>query len=166
MKIEYSPKGFSLVETIVYVAIFSVLAGALVLFSSSLVSTRLHSQAVLEVNDQGSSAIKTITQKLRDASSVNSPTIGNMASSLSLVTYSPVKNPTAFSENGGVLYITEGSGSPVALTNNKVVVSNLIFSNFSRPNTPGIINVSFTITSINANNQYAVSFDGSGALRK
>ena len=159
-------RGFSLIEIIVYVAIFSILVVVLASFLNSITSTRLHSQIVLEVNDQGSSAIKTIAQTLRNASSVNSPTMGSIASSLSVLTVSPATSPTVFSESGGVLYITEGSGSPVALTNNKVVVSNLTFSNFSRSSTPDIIKVSFTITSISVNSPYTVNFDGSGALRK
>jgi Tfp pilus assembly protein PilW len=159
-------KGISLVETIVYVAIFSIIIVGLAQFSATLSSTRLHMQGVLEVNDQGSQAIKLITQTLRNGSSVNSPTIGSSGSSLSVVTNIPTTSPTVFSISSGVLYITEGAGSPVALTNNKVTVSNLIFSNFSRASTPGIIKVSLTITSTSARDPYSVTFDGSGALRK
>lgn len=159
-------KGISLVETIVYVAIFSLFVIGLAQFSTTLSTTRLHTQGVLEVNDQGSQAIKLITQTLRNGSSVNSPTIGNSGASLSVVTNTPATSPTVFSLSGGVLYITEGAGSPVALTNSKVVVSNLTFSNFSRASTPNIIKVSFTITSASTRDPYSVNFDGSGALRK
>lgn len=159
-------KGISLVETIVYVAIFSIFIIGLAQFSTTLSSTRLHTQGVLEVNDQGSQAIKLITQTLRNASSVNSPTIGNSGSSLSVVTNIPATSPTIFSLSDGVLYITEGVGSPIALTNNKVVVSNLTFSNFSRASTPNIIKISFTITSASTRDPYSVNFEGSGALRK
>lgn len=166
MKKNNLQKGISLVETIVYVAILSIFIVALTSFSTNLISTRLHSQTVLEVNDQGSQAIKLITQTLRNGSSINSPTIGNSGSSLSIDTGISGTNPTIFSENGGVLYITEGSGSPIALTNNKIVVSNLTFSNFSRASTPNIIKISFTVTSASTRDPYTVNFDGSGALRK
>lgn len=159
-------RGMSLVETLIYVAIFSIFVVGLAGFSNSLGSARLHSQVVFEVNDQGSHAIKTITQTLRNAIQVNSPTIGTGGTSLSVVTHSPASSPTVFSESGGVLYVTEGSGSPVALTNNKVVVSNIAFSNLSRPNTPPIIKIHFMLTGISAKDPYSVTFDGSGALRK
>ncbi len=159
-------KAISLVETIVYVAIFSIIIIGLAQFSTTLSSTRLNMQGVLEVNDQGSQAIKLITQTLRNGSSINSPTIGNSGSSLSLVTNVPATSPTVFSLSSGVLYMAEGVGSPVALTNNKVIVSNLIFSNFSRASTPNIIRVSFTISSVSTRDPYSVNFDGSGALRK
>lgn len=159
-------RGMSLVETLVYVAIFSVFVIGLAGFSNNLGSIRLHNQVMFEVNDQGSHAVKTITQALRSASQVNSPTIGTDGTSLSVVTHSPATSPTVFSESGGVLYVTEGSGSPIALTNNKVVVSNIAFSNLSRPDTPPIIKIRFTLTSVSAKDPYAVTFDGSGALRK
>ena len=114
--------------------------------------------------------MKTITQTLRNASGVNSPTISNIASSLSVVTTSPSTTPTVFSESGGVLYITEGTGGAVALTNNKVVISNLLFSNFSRPSTPNIIKISFKITSgtigSSLGGSYSYTFNGSADLRK
>jgi Tfp pilus assembly protein FimT len=166
MKKNNLQKGISLAETIIYVAIFSIFVIGLAQFSTTLSNTRLHTQGVLEVNDQGSQAIKLITQTLRNGSSINSPTIGNSGSSLSIDTGVGATNPTVFSEIGGVLYINEGGGGNVALTNNKVVVSNLTFSNFSRTSTPNIIKISFTITSTNARDPYSVNFDGSGALRK
>lgn len=159
-------KGISLVETIVYVAIFSIFVIGLAQFSTTLTKTRLHTQGVLEVNDQGSQVIKLITQILRNGSSVNAPTIGNSGSSLSIDTGVSATNPTTFSFSDGTLYITEGAGSPIALTNNKVVVSNLIFSNLSRVSTPNIIKISFTLTNADGRNPYSVTFDGSGALRK
>lgn len=159
-------KGVSLVETIIYVAIFSIFVVGLAQFSSTLSVARLHTQGVLEVNDQGSQALRLITQTLRNGSSVNNPTIGSTGTSLSIDTGVPATNPTVFSESGGVLYINEGGGLNIALTNNKVLVSNLSFSNLSRPSTPNIIKVSFTLTNVDTRNPYSVTFDGSGALRK
>lgn len=166
MKKNNYQKGISLVETIIYVAIFSIFVIGLAQFSSNLSTTRLHTQGMLEVNDQGSQVIKLITQTLRNGSSVNSPTIGNSGSSLSINTETPATNPTIFSQNGDTLYITEGTGQPIALTNNKVIMSNLTFSNFSRVDTPNIIKISFTLASTSTRDPYTINFDGSGALRK
>lgn len=166
MKKQNYQKGISLVETIVYVAIFSIFVIGLSQFSTTLSSSRLNAQAVLEVNDQGSQVIKFITQTLRNGNAVNSPTIGNSGSILSIDTGVGGTNPTVFSESNGVLYISEGGSSDIALTNNKVVVSNLTFSNYSRSSTPNIIKISFILTSADTRNPYTVTFDGSGALRK
>jgi Tfp pilus assembly protein PilW len=163
-------KGISLVETLIYISIFSIFILSVTTFMSSLSSSRLHNQIVLEVNDQGARVMKTITQTLRNASQVNSPTIGNTALNLNLVTYTSIKNPTIFSENNGVIYMKEGSGAEIALTNNKVIASDLIFSNLSRPSTPNIIKISFKLSSISTTTSpggaYSFTFFGSGGLRK
>lgn len=158
--------GISLIETVVYIAIFSLFVVALAQFSTTLTSTRMYTQSVLEVNNQGSQVMRLITQTLRNGSSVNNPTIGNTSSILSVVAHSPMIDPTVFSLSDGVIYITEGSMSPIALTNNKVVVSDLVFSNFSRIGAPSIIKVTFTINSSQSQYPYSTTFDGSGAIRK
>ena len=161
--------GISLVETIIYVAIFSMIVTAFVSFSNSMTTTRLHNQMDLEVNDQGQKIMKIITQTIRNSSGVNSPTIGNVSSNLSLVTYQTSLNPTIFSNVGGVLYVSEGGGSQIALTNNKVIISNLIFSNLSLPNTGDVIRVSFILSSVTSGGlagSYSFTFNGSAQLRK
>jgi type II secretory pathway pseudopilin PulG len=151
-------KGISLVETIVYVAIFSIFVIGLAQFSSTLHSTRLQSQEKLEVNGQGTQAIALMTQMLRNASALSVPQAGSSASSLSLTTTMPI----VFSESDGVLYITEDGGSPIALTNDKVTLSNLIFSNLTTSGAPNIIQIRFTL----AGKNYTKEFYGTATLRK
>jgi Tfp pilus assembly protein PilW len=162
--------GFSLVETLIYIVIFTMFITAVVSFESSMTASRMHNQKVLEVNDQGAKAMKIITQAIRNANQVNSPTIGNTDLNLSLATSLPTTNPTVFGENGGVLYITEGTNDPIALTNNKIVISDLLFSNYSRPDTSDIIKISFKVTSNSASTSpggvYSFTFNGSANLRK
>lgn len=158
MKKNNSQRGISLVETIVYVAIFSVFMIGLAQFSSTLHSARIQSQEKLEVNDQGTQAIALITQTLRNATLLSSPTAGASASSSSLTATIPV----VFSESSGVLYVTENGGSPIALTNNKVTVSNINFSNLTTSGAPNIIQIRFTLSGDN----YTKEFYGSATLRK
>lgn len=169
MKKIFFKKGISLVETIIYVAIFGMIVTSFVSFGSSMTTTRLHNQTTLEINDQGQKIMKIITQTIRNASGVNSPTIGNTASNLSLAMYSSPINPTVFSSSGGVLYITEGVGGAIALSNNKVIVSNLTFSNFSRSSTPDVIKISFKLDPVSTGGiggNYSFTFNGSAQLRK
>ena len=161
--------GISLVETIIYVAIFSMIVTAFVTFTSSITSSRLHNQMVLEVNDQGQKIMKIITQTIRNSNEVIIPTINNINSSLTLTTYNPNLNPTIFSEVGGVLYVSEGGSGQIDLTNNKVIVSDLLFSNFSLPNTADVIKFSFKLSSPTTGGpagNYSFTFNGSAQLRK
>jgi len=157
--------GFTLVETLLYVAIFGVMVVAFVTFSKSLVTNRMQSQRLFEVNDQGAAALKTILQTLRNANLVNSPTAGNTGSSLSVATISSGTNPTVFSLVSGVLNMQEGSGGLVPLTNSQVVASDLVVTNLSRSGTVNAVKVSFKLTSV-SNSNYFVIFQGSGGPRK
>lgn len=157
--------GFTLVETLLYVAIFGIMIISLATFSKSLVFNRIQSQRMLEVNDQGASVLKTITQTLRNADQVNSPTEGNTVTSLSVSTISSGTNPTVFSLADGVLNMKEGSGSDIPLTNGQVIVSDLNFTNLSRPGTTNAVKVTFTLASV-LDSSYVVVFQGSGGPRK
>jgi len=161
-------RGFTLLETLIYVAIFSLLVSGLISFMSLITTTRVKNQINLEINNQGDFIIRTMTSTLKQASLINSPTLGNTAGTLSLVQADLARNPTIFSISNGTLYMTEGTNSPVALTNNKVTVSNLIFSNLSLAGTPGSLKIQLTLTSNIANiNNIILSADfyGSATLR-
>jgi type II secretory pathway pseudopilin PulG len=162
-------KGFTLVETLVYTAIFVIMVGGIATFATNIQSSRLRMQTLLEVNDQGNSIVRTIGQAIRNADSINSPTIGSNDSSLDLATLDIGTNPTNIYQTGETLYITEGGNDPVALSNNKVQVTNLTFSNLSRPSTPGVIQFRFTLkntaSAIKAEQQYSVDFYGTASIR-
>lgn len=161
--------GFTLIEMLVYTAIFVLMISALAAFMSTLSQSRIRNQAMLEVNDQGVQVLRIITQNLRNATVINSPSIGTSVGTLSVNTISAGTTPTLVTLSGGVLYITQGASPAVALTNNKVAVSNLSFSNVSRPSTFGAVKVSFTVTnstsSSKAEYNYSNTFYGSGTLR-
>ena len=61
------------------------------------------------------------------------------------------------------------SSGLTVLTNNRVTVSNLSFQNLSRPGTPGIVSVQFTVNSINPENRqefnFSKTFYGSMSIR-
>ena len=162
-------RGFTLVEILIYTAIFVLLVGGITAFTSSLQSSRLRAQIMFEVNDQGNSIVRTISRSIRNAQSINSPTIGDSASSLSLSNINSSIDPVIFSQSDGVLYITEGAGDPIALSNNKVKVTNLTFTNLSRNSTPGVIRFRFTLQNITEairpEEQYSVDFYGTAAIR-
>lgn len=171
MKINIKNKisGFTLIETIIYVLIFSVFVGSLVSFMNIMISSRLNNQITLEINNQGNQVIRIITQSIRNATAINSPIISTTSDNLNITTPDSLKNPTMFYLNNGVLYIKEGTSPDIALINGKVIVSNLVFSNLSNPSTSGSIEVRFTLTSVDhIAGQVAktVDFYGSGTIKK
>jgi type II secretory pathway pseudopilin PulG len=161
--------GITLIETLVYTAIFSMFILTLASFSDSIQTTRLRNQSILEVHSQGSSAIRIMTYTIRNAVQVNSPVISNSGTSISLETIDPLTNPTIFMMATGTLYMQEGTGDPVALTNNRVEVQSLVFSNFSRVSTPDTIKIRFSLKNSDLHSrtgeQYSKDFYGSASIK-
>jgi type II secretory pathway pseudopilin PulG len=71
--------------------------------------------------------------------------------------------------NIGAIQVKEGAAANIPLTNGKVQVSNLSFSNLTGSGTPGAVQVNFTIYRINPNNRneydYQKTFTSTAALR-
>lgn len=162
-------QGFTLIELLLYVAIASMILLAVTLFLPTLLDARVKNQTIAEVEQQGLQVMQRITQTLRNAEVLTAPTAGATGTTLSVDTITASNNPTVFDLSGGVLYITEGAGTPVPLTNNRVTVSGLTFRNLSRTNTPGVIHVEFTVTHNNPANKkiydFSKTFVSSAALR-
>jgi type II secretory pathway pseudopilin PulG len=79
--------------------------------------------------------------------------------------YAPIDAVT----NVSPFRVTEGVGSPVALTNSKVKLSGLTFTNLSRTGTPGIVQISFTLSRFNPSSKneydYQKTFTGSAEVQ-
>jgi Tfp pilus assembly protein PilW len=168
-KTENFKGGFTLVEMLVYTAMFTVMISALTAFMSVLSQSRIRNQSVLEVNDQGTQVMRVITQNLRNAVYINSPATSTTGSTLSINTTLASTTPTTFTLTNGVIFLTQGANPSVALTNNKVIVSNLSFTNLSRASTYGNAKVFFTLVSNSASTKakynYSNVFYGGGSLR-
>jgi hypothetical protein len=66
------------------------------------------------------------------------------------------------------LQIKEGTGSIIPLTNSKVIVSGLTFKNLTRSGTPGVVQVSFTVSRLSTSGKneynYQKTFTGTAAV--
>ncbi len=162
-------KGFTLIEMIVYIAILGVMAVSMTRFVGLLSEARLKNQVALEVEQQGSQAMRLITQTVRNASSITSPTAGNSASSVTLVVPTPALSPTIFGQTGNALYIKEGAGANVSLTNSRVVLSGLSFQNLTPSGASSALRIVFTLTYVNATSKqiynYSRTFRSTAILR-
>ena len=144
----HKQKGFTLIELLLYITLASAIIFVTSMFAISLLEARVKNQTIATVDQEGNQTMAIITQTLRNAIAINSPTIGTNASVLSLNTGVVGKDPTVFDLSNGVIRMTEGANSPVALTSNLVIISNLNFRNLSRPGTPGNVDVTFTVDHI------------------
>lgn len=158
-KDQHAHSGFTLLELLLYIGISSTVLLAISLFLSTILSSRVKNMAISEVEGQGVFVADTITQVVRNATTINVPTIGANGSSLSVATVSSDTSPTVFDLSSGVIRMTEGVGSVAALTNSRVTASDFSITNLSRSGTPGIVRITFTLTFKNPSgrNEYDVS---------
>ena len=143
-----------------------VVSGFLVL----LLQSRVKHEAMIEVESQGMQAMHTITQSIRNADVLLSPVPASNSTSLSLDMENSDLDPTVFDVSANSLRVSEGAGSPIALTNSRVAVSGLQFDNLSKNGTPGTIRVQLTLSHVGdpeGRQEYAFTktFFGSASLR-
>jgi len=154
-------RAFTLIELIIYIAI---VMGVLLIafnFSWEIIYGNVKSQAIREVQQNSRLAIEKIARAVLNASLVNNPAIGNSSNLLSLTMQDVGLDPTLFEVIVDKLSITQAGGGPYELTNDRVQVTNLQFTNVSYLGTPGAIKVQMTIKHVNPNNlsQYEVFLD-------
>jgi type II secretory pathway pseudopilin PulG len=148
-------QGYTLIELLLYVAIVGALLTTVVFFFGTVTASRVKNQAIIEVNDQGTAVMDYLTQTIRNATAVTTPTTGLSASSLTLTVPTGSLSPTVFSLTGSApttIQVKEGAGAQVSLTNDDVQISGLTFKNLSRASTPGVVQVSFVIGRVNPSN--------------
>lgn len=162
-------QGFTLIELLLYVALMGAVLLAISVTLRTVLEARVQNQTVAEVEQTGIQVMQIITQTIRNAEDITSPTAGTSASGAVIDVENVAKDPTTFDLSGNTLQITEGSNPAVALTGSRTVVSNLTFKNLSYAGTKGTIKIEFTLSHINEGdmNEYDYSkiFYGSATLR-
>lgn len=162
-------RGYTLMELLLYVVISASLLTGVSVFFGIAADARIKNQSISEVEQQGQAAITYMAQTIRNATSITAPTIGSSAGTLTLVVPTGSLSPTVFSVASNVLQVQEGSGAVVALTNSKVQVTSLTFTNVSRSSTVESIRISMTIKRVNSSGRneydYTETFNTTAALR-
>jgi Tfp pilus assembly protein PilW len=162
-------QAFTLVELLLYIVIATTIILSTTTLFFKVLEVRTKDRTILEVEQNGFQIMQIITNNIKTANEINTPNQGNSSSTLSLEMEDSLINPTIFDLSDGTIRVTEGTSSPVALSPSHIIVNNLTFNNYSRNNTPGIIQVQFELTYINPNNQqefnYTQTFQGSSSIR-
>jgi hypothetical protein len=154
-------RGFTLIETLLYLAIASSIILGVSLCLVLVLQSRIKYQAITEVEQQGIFAMQVITDALRNADVINTPFPGATSSQLSINIPASPNNPVVFYESGGILKETVGNGSPIDLVSPSVTVSKIEFADFPGGFGPGAVRVKLTLNynNISTRNEYAYQAD-------
>ena len=142
-------KGFTLIETLIYLAIVSLAVTSFMVFSIGIGNSRTKNYVTQEVQGNTRTGLGLITQRIRAATGVNasSSIFDTDPGVLSLVMADAAKNPTIINltADNGVLQIQEGVGSSVVITSEAVKITNLVFTDLSASSTRENIRVEITV---------------------
>jgi type II secretory pathway pseudopilin PulG len=142
-------KGFTLIETIIYLAIVGGLFVAIVSFALFTSESRNKSYVAQEVQANARVALDEITELVRTASAINTSTslFGTDPGYLSLTMTSTTLNPTTIGLNkdDGQIQVKQGSGASSTLVSDEIRVTNLVFADLTASSTREHVHISLTV---------------------
>jgi prepilin-type N-terminal cleavage/methylation domain-containing protein len=138
-------KGFTLIEMLIAISIFSVVIIAFIGILVVVTQVQVQSTSSAAVGQESQFLLGKLQYYVETASLVNIPT-STTTSTLQLFMASSSADPTFITLASGTVYLQQSVGGPLqALTSNKVSVSNLSFVRRANPPGHDVVNVSFTM---------------------
>ncbi|MDP3052754.1 MAG: LamG-like jellyroll fold domain-containing protein [bacterium] len=147
-----SNTGYTLIELLIYTVIFAISVGV---FSGVLITfTRVQTQtsADSELTQQLSFVQSTIQRLVRDSANIQNPA-GVASSSLVLRMASSSLDPTVISSDANGIYLQQGTGEVIPITNSQVKVAQFEAIKYENPNAHAIVQVNIALT-YNSQNPY------------
>lgn len=158
MKRIYKNSGMTIIESLLYLSILTIMIGSMALFVNMSIYSRVKGQVVGDVEYSGSFTLDIINYNVKNAESISTPTIGNSGSSLTLTKFnSDIIN---FRLNSGKIEMQINSGGYQAITPNKISVSNLLFTNTATsPTSNDSIETEFSMNYVNNSGRNEYNFN-------
>jgi type II secretory pathway pseudopilin PulG len=132
--IERKSSGFSLIEFMIYIAIFAVSSTFLIAILVAVTRVEVRQSSSSEVDEQIRFVQHTVNSLVKNSSLIDIP-VGVETDKLFMYMGSLAKDPVEIYIEDGTIYLREGADDPVALTNNDVVVDE--FSVIKKENSGG-----------------------------
>ncbi len=127
--------GFTLLETIIYVALLSVMTSFVMVVFYQLIGGSDQHRNRVEVDQEANFMMQKIVWALVGAQAINQPTGGATSTSLSINRFNYGQNPVVFDIGASNLRISKASGTPVILGSSRVFLDQLLFEHL--PETQG-----------------------------
>lgn len=151
-KIKPEQAGFTLIEVLIYSAILAIVSLVVIVFFNQLIGVNETARRAREATDNARRGLDTISQEIRHAESIYTPTstFGSSPGQLSLETTRDLpadhdKTYVDFYVDNEQLFIKREGENEQRLTSEKVKVTNLTFTNLNGATTWPAIRISLTI---------------------
>lgn len=139
-------EGFSLIELILYIALFGSMVAAITATITLMIQTDAKIIAAAEVQEMTMFVVNRVEQAVEGATQIDLPSSGS-GNVLALQMRSPAENPTRIEVHDEVLQIVEGSGLTLSnLTSSRVRVTNFTVTRIPSV-TGGAVRIQYTLVS-------------------
>jgi prepilin-type N-terminal cleavage/methylation domain-containing protein len=160
-----SRKGFTIIEILIYLGIFSILLTITLQMFSSIFDIQVESEATSSVAADGKYIMNRFTYDVNRATSITTPsTLGSSTSSLALVING--QTYTYGLSNGNLILQNNTAGTADRLNSNDTTVSNLSFIRLDGGG-KDTVQVSYTLTSeaVRRGGKQVVNYKTSAGIR-
>lgn len=138
-------KGFSLIELLIYVAIFAISSVFLVAILTSVTQVQIRQKSMNEVNHQISFVAGTVERLVQESSLVDIDA-GVTTSTLVLRMTTSSLDSTKIFASGTIVYLGEGTSTAIALTDSRVTVDKFSVVKFENPGSRAIVNLNLALS--------------------
>jgi type II secretory pathway pseudopilin PulG len=134
-------KGFTLIETLVYIGVLTIIVGVVFSFLIWSVRSSTKIKVMREVSDNARRAMEIMVYEIKEARNIYTPTTTSTQLSLKTLYYLPTGEDTTYIDFyicGTQLCLKKESQNPITLTSDNVEVSNLVFSRIVTGQIPSV----------------------------
>ncbi len=160
-----SRQGFTVLELIVFVAIFSFTIVGFISILVSITKVQVKQGSSAEVSQQSQYVLQTL-QYYVERSSLIEAEANTASSSIKLRMSTDAEDPTLIYSSGTTVYIKVGTGPVLPLTSNRVAVSNMTFTKKANGPAKDSVSIGFTISYNTQNFQQQFSQAFSSAVMR
>lgn len=123
-----SSSGFTLIETLIYIGLVSVITGSFIAASYQIIDSRGRVQNQLELTENKKFLVEKLRWVLASNQAINLPGLGASGATLSVNKLNYGSNPMVVDLSANQIRLTLGGGQPVSITNSQVAVTSLTFT--------------------------------------
>ena len=154
-----NPRGFTLIEAIVYLALFSLLMGGAVVSAYDVFESSGRGSTHATLQEEGSFLLAKVSWALSGAQAITAPFVATPpcstpASTLTVSKWDATIGTVAILQSGHSVSISRGGGAPLIINSPDVLVSNLSFTQcWGGGSNPDSVATSFTLSSRDLNGE-------------
>lgn len=167
-------KGFTLVELLVYIAIFVILITTITLFAVAFIKTTTKSRIKKDVSLGAYSAMKAMAYEIKRANNVHTPTSAldshpgqlSLETSQELPAGEEITYVDFYLDSDNKLYIKRENQNPQLLISENLKVTNLEFEHLASFSESVQINLTLEYDTTVSEYQYSYNLSSSASIRK